>query len=83
MYLEICSHWTKEFNYKPLDLVSFLISLGYDTFYIISNNTISSVQNPFSELTAENLTDSVNLLCIKAELHLTKIVALLDKENTR
>ncbi len=83
VYLEICPHWTKEFNYQPLDLVNFLISLGYKTFYIIANNTISSVQNTFSELTAENLTGSVNLLCIKPELHLTKLAALLDKENTR
>ena len=83
LYLEICPHWTKEFNYKPLDLVNFLSSIGYKNFYIIADNTISSVLNPFSELTAENLTDSVNLLCIKPDLHLTKVTALLHREKTR
>lgn len=37
IHLEICHDWTKDFNFKPIDIVDFLSSLGYSSFYLVSD----------------------------------------------
>ena len=68
IYLEVCLDWTKNFDYKPIDLVEFLTSLGYSNFYLLANK--------FERLT--DITESVwkndfysaNLLCTRNDHHI-------------
>lgn len=76
IYLEIFSGWTENFNYRPVDIVEFLISLGYLKFYFV-NDKITALKNPLEELLEDNFSGSANLLCAISGTHDLRINRLI------
>lgn len=76
VYLEVCYDWTKNFNYAPSDIVSLLELIGYDCFFLVTNE-VKLLQQPKEDLKPENFTISANLLCAITERHQDKIQELL------
>ncbi len=76
IYLEIFSGWTENFNYKPVDIVEFLMSLGYLKFYLVKDK-ISALKDPLKELLEENFSGPANLLCVISGNHDLRINRLI------
>ena len=68
IYLEIFGAWTKNFNYEPLDIIKFLMSLGYLNFYLLTSEEFRLVKIAEVEK-LEALAFSANLLCAIPEVH--------------
>jgi hypothetical protein len=77
VFLEVCNEWTKDFHYSPADIVSFLSSLGYTDFYLITDR-IKPLSKNSGEAFLDGLSGSANLLCVCAEQHLPRVTALLN-----
>jgi FkbM family methyltransferase len=65
LYLEVCPQWTVGFGYQPEDLCSFLRSLGYKTFMLVTEDCSRPFSANIEKLRA--LTKSANLLCLPPE----------------
>jgi FkbM family methyltransferase len=73
LYLETHHAWTEAFGYEPADLLDFLADLGYSALYKVDKRAIASISDPRAELSSEQLTHSVNLLCGVPALHAKRL----------
>ncbi len=75
LYVEVDPRWTMGFGYRPGELVEYLQGLGYSSFYLV-DRAISLLKDPVTELCAERLVDTVNILCGVAGRHHRRLLRL-------
>lgn len=66
LYLEIFEQWTKDFGYKPTELVEWLCRFGYEDFYRV-DSAIEKLKNPVTDVS--QISGPSNLLCLVPRLH--------------
>ena len=79
IYLEVYYRWTKDFGYYPADIVKFLKSYNYSSFYLI-DKYVYKLNHPEIELSPDQFSRSANLVCTVPSIHDMKICKLLKHQ---
>ncbi len=74
LYLEIFEQWSKDFGYKPVEIVRWLRTRGYQDFYRV-DSTIEKLQDP--EADVSQISGPSNLMCLVPRLHAVRIKGLV------
>jgi FkbM family methyltransferase len=73
LHIELCKHWSEDFNYSPIEVIDYLAARGYSEFHLITEKLCSlhNLELQLSEVF------SANLLCTIPTLHSARTDRLL------
>ncbi len=75
LFLEVNAAWTEPFGYRPADLIAFLELMGYDSFYLVTDQ-ISPMADPGATVAMAAASEAINVLCAHAEHHAERLQSL-------
>ncbi len=80
LHLEVSTSWLKDYGHSPQDLVEYLNSLGYDSFFAYDNH----IKKPMDlrDLIEQNKTISGNVICAVYEKHKPRLTKLNWQRQT-
>jgi FkbM family methyltransferase len=76
---ELCAYWSKDFGYKPTEVIAMLQQLGYDRFDELGKSGRLLPIHSFDFL--DNSSDSVDVICSVASKHNSRLSRLRSMAN--